>query len=105
MSDVTVYVRGRPYRLGCPAGQEDRIRGLARLLDEHGDRLEEAGAPFDRVSEATGLVMIALSLADTLDTGDATAPTLDPAMAAHFAELLSSAARRVEDLAEQLESK
>jgi len=33
MSEVTVEVAGRAYRLGCGEGEEEHLSGLAALID------------------------------------------------------------------------
>ena len=64
MADVHVEVGGRAYSLACRAGEEDRLRLLARLVDS---RVTEARRAVGRGQEARELLLAALLLADELD--------------------------------------
>lgn len=64
MSDVTVEVAGRAYRLGCADGEEAHLRALAEAVDGEARRLSRQlqAAP----EEGRLLLMVALVLADRL---------------------------------------
>lgn len=101
---VTVSVAGRSYEIGCDDGQEERVRNLAADIDRRvNDLLKSVGA----VGEARLLFMAALLIADELSdlksalererhaAGEADAAVADG---------VTALARRVDAIAERLES-
>ena len=77
MAHVIVEVNGRPYTMQCPAGEEEHLRELARLLDAEVARMKQSvGA----VGDIRLLVMSGLMVADRL----------------------SEAIRKIEDLEDQV---
>ena len=63
MSEVTVDVAGRSYRLGCGADEEEHLTGLAAMLDGEARGLLRQ---FGQMSEGRLLLMTALMIADRL---------------------------------------
>jgi cell division protein ZapA len=63
MSEVTVDVAGRSYRLGCGADEEEHLTGLAVMLDTEARALLRQ---FGQMSEGRLLLMTALMVADRL---------------------------------------
>ena len=63
MSEVTVDVAGRSYRLGCGADEEEHLTGLAVMLDTEARGLL---SKFGQMSEGRLLLMTALMIADRL---------------------------------------
>ncbi len=63
MSEVTVDVAGRSYRLGCGADEEEHLTGLAVMLDTEAQTLLRQ---FGQMSEGRLLLMTALMIADRL---------------------------------------
>ena len=63
MSEVTVDVAGRSYRLGCGADEEEHLIGLATMLDTEARGLLRQ---FGQMSEGRLLLMTALMIADRL---------------------------------------
>ena len=63
MSEVTVDVAGRSYRLGCGADEEEHLTGLATMLDTEARVLLRQ---FGQMSEGRLLLMTALMVADRL---------------------------------------
>ncbi len=63
MSEVTVDVAGRSYRLGCGADEEEHLTGLAVMLDTEARTLLRQ---FGQMSEGRLLLMTALMVADRL---------------------------------------
>ena len=63
MSEVTVDVAGRSYRLGCGADEEEHLTGLATMLDTEARTLLRQ---FGQMSEGRLLLMTALMIADRL---------------------------------------
>lgn len=95
MSNVTLSIGGRDFRVGCRDGQEDEIRKLGEAID---DKVREANV--DNRSPAEMLLFAALLLADEVKTGGSKgggkeAPAASPA--------LERIADRLESLASQLE--
>jgi len=63
MSEVTVDVAGRSYRLGCGPDEEEHLTALARKLDAAARGLLRQ---FGQMSEGRLLLMTALMIADRL---------------------------------------
>lgn len=63
MSQVSVTINGRQYRMACEEGQEDRLTQLAKLLDA---RIGELRGKFGQVGDTRLTVMAALTVADEL---------------------------------------
>ena len=63
MSEVTVDVAGRSYRLGCGPDEEEHLTGLANMLDGEARGLLRQ---FGQMSEGRLLLMTALMIADRL---------------------------------------
>ncbi len=63
MSEVTVDVAGRSYRLGCGPDEEEHLTGLAAMLDGEARALLRQ---FGQMSEGRLLLMTALMIADRL---------------------------------------
>lgn len=61
MSDLTLTVNKLNYRVACEAGQEDRVRALAKKLD---DKVGELVHAVGHVGEQQLLMMAGLMLAD-----------------------------------------
>ena len=63
MSEVTVDIAGRSYRLGCGPDEEEHLTGLATMLDTEARALLRQ---FGQMSEGRLLLMTALMVADRL---------------------------------------
>ncbi len=63
MSQVSVDIGGRPYRLACNPGEEGHLEGLAKSVDE---KIGEMRGAFRGIDDQRIVVMAALSLADEL---------------------------------------
>lgn len=63
MSQVTVTINGRQFRMACEDGQEDHLQRLAQDLDQRIDRLR---ATFGEIGDTRLTVMAALTVADEL---------------------------------------
>ena len=61
MSDVTVTINRRAYRVACEDGQENHLRGLARLVEE---RVDELVGSMGQIGDQRLLVMASLLFAD-----------------------------------------
>ncbi|WP_126172666.1 cell division protein ZapA [Altericroceibacterium xinjiangense] len=92
MSDVTLQIGGRPYKVACAPGEEEHVAQLGRLIDE-----KVRATPGQ--SEARGLLFAALMLADELSELRAQAASTGT----NFAQTLESLAERMENLAAHLE--
>jgi cell division protein ZapA len=67
MSEVTVDIAGRAYRLGCGEGEEEHLTGLGAMLDTDARGLLRQ---FGQMSEGRLLLMTALMVADRLAEAD-----------------------------------
>ena len=119
MSQVTVTIAGRVYRMACGEGEEPHLENLGRLVDA---KVEEIRAAFGEIGDQRMIVMAALTLADELtearrkgaqlevdnlnlrDAGDSAVLSND-AWAGKVAETLGVAAERIERLALTLNGK
>lgn len=112
MAEVTLNVNGRPYKIGCDEGQEDRVMELGAYIDNTVSQISSAGAA---TNDSHLLVLASLVMADELfevrANGGAQAQA-DPAPQADnapaidesaYAELVEHLAKRVEELAKRLE--
>ena len=63
MSQVSVTINGRQFRMGCEDGQEDHLTDLARELDA---RIADLRTKFGEIGDLRLTVMAALTIADEL---------------------------------------
>jgi cell division protein ZapA len=63
MSQVSVTIDGRRYRLACNEGEEARLESLAGLID---DKIGEMRASFGEIGDQRLVIMAALTIADSL---------------------------------------
>ena len=82
MKELLLRIGGRQYRVACAPGQEQRIVGLGRVIDE---RLQSLGLTLLQ-NDAKHLLLASLVLADELES--ATAQT-KPAADAEYADLVA----------------
>ena len=107
MPQVTVTINGHPYAVACDAGEEHRIREMARLLETKVAAFVEQSP---RAGEARLLVLAGLLLADELAEANDTIRRLSAARGslesedAALAEGIERLARRLEAVAQQVES-
>jgi cell division protein ZapA len=97
MAQVTVSLNGREYTVGCGAGEEGRIRELARGVDS---RMRRFGPQAGQIGEARLLVMMLLTMADELSEARSSANGHAPQ---GFADDLTALAKRIDMVAERLE--
>jgi cell division protein ZapA len=98
MPQVTVTLNGREHTVGCGPGEEARIRELARGVDA---RLKQFGQQAGQAGEARLFVMALLTMADELSETKGGANGHDPTA---FADGIKALAKRIETVAERLES-
>ena len=112
MSQVTVTINGRQFRMACEDGQESHLLRLAQDLDQ---RIERLRATYGEIGDTRLTVMAALTVADELadtsgklrrleedlaglqDARAASAERADATQAA-VAAALNSAAERIEQV-------
>lgn len=63
MAQVIVKIAERPYTMQCPAGEEEHLQELARLLDTEVQRVKRQ---VGQVGDVRQLVMAGLMVADRL---------------------------------------
>ena len=63
MGQITVTIAGRAYRMACEDGEEKRLAGLAKNLDE---KIDEMRSHFGEIGDQRLVVMSAISIADEL---------------------------------------
>lgn len=63
MSQVSVTINGRQYRMACEDGQEGHLTRLAKELDQ---RIDQLRASFGEIGDTRLTVMAALTIADEL---------------------------------------
>ena len=116
MSQVSVTINGRQFRMACEDGQEGHLMNLARDLDS---RIDGLRAKFGEIGDTRLTVMAALTIADSLaETGmrikrledelaslkDARTEAISLDKAAHtaIATALNAAAERIESIVKKL---
>jgi cell division protein ZapA len=116
MSQLSVTINGRQFRMACEDGEEGHLMDLARDLDERIDGLRKK---FGEIGDTRLTVMAALTLADVLSETDGRIKKLEEEVAdlqaarANFTEhnkntqvavaaALSAAAERIEILTKKL---
>ena len=105
MSDVTLSIGGRRYKLACAPGEEEHIAMLGRSIDSKLSSLPG----LTRQSEAQTLLYASLLLADELHERADAPPATPPAAperqdSAAIAEPLERLAEKLESIAAELES-
>jgi cell division protein ZapA len=63
MSQVSVTIDGRKYRLACNEGEEARLESLAGVIDE---KIGEMRTAFGEIGDQRLVIMAALTIADNL---------------------------------------
>jgi cell division protein ZapA len=63
MSQVSVTIDGRKYRLACNEGEEAQLESLAGMIDE---KIGEMRASFGEIGDQRLVIMAALAIADSL---------------------------------------
>jgi cell division protein ZapA len=118
MSQVTVTINGRQFRMACEDGQESHLLRLAQDLDQ---RIERLRGTFGEIGDTRLTVMAALTVADEFADAsgrlrrleedmaglqDARAATAERAEAtqAAVAAALNAAAERIEQVTKVLNS-
>ena len=115
MAQVTVLVNGRNYTLACEDGEEEHLTALANFIDS---RVAELGRSIGQVGDARLMLMASLVVADELAVANERVEELEqeieqlkqgataggsPATSEDaFAEIVESAAQRIEDIAARL---
>ena len=116
MSQVSVTINGRQFRMACEDGQEGHLMNLARDLDS---RIEGLRTKFGEIGDTRLTVMAALTIADSLaETGlrikrledelatlkDTRVQSINLDKAAHsaIATALNAAAERIESIVKKL---
>lgn len=114
MTQVSVTIAGRLYRMACAEGEEAHLEGLAAFYD---GKIEEMRGAFGEIGEMRLHVMAAITIADELAESRraieglharlARAEALagegrSPALEAELAEGVARAAERIERLARSL---
>jgi cell division protein ZapA len=116
MSQVSVTINGRQFRMACEDGQEGHLMNLARELDA---RIEGLRAKFGEIGDTRLTVMAALTIADALaetaqrikrledelaalQDARSEAASLDSAAHAAISAALNAAAERIETITKKL---
>ncbi len=100
MAQVTVRINGFTYTLGCRDGEEQHLLAMAAEVDE---RIEQIRQVAGQSGEARMLAMAALVLADDLfETRQRMTNTAAPANP-KIGRRIAKAAKRAEDIADDLE--
>ena len=85
MADVEISINNRSYRISCKDGEEDRIKGLATLLNKQIIQLA------DKIGQLGEARMILLASLILLDKSDETEKESE--------KILKIATEKIEDLA------
>ncbi len=93
MSNVTLTIAGRKYKVACDAGEEAHIERLGQIIDE---RLGEQDG-ISGQSEVRSLLYAALILADEVHERQRP-PALDPEPFERMADRLEAIAQQLENI-------
>lgn len=74
MPQITVLIAGKTYRMACGEGEEERLEGLASMLDAKIVEMREA---FGEIGDMRLHVMAALTFADLLVDAQARITSLE----------------------------
>jgi cell division protein ZapA len=116
MTQVSVTINGRQFRMACEDGQEGHLMNLARELDA---RIAALRSKFGEIGDTRLTVMAAITVADelaeaglrikrleeeiaTLQNAQVTTSDRNKAAQAAIASALSTAAERVESITKRL---
>ena len=116
MSQVSVTINGRQFRMACEDGQEGHLMNLARELD---NRIDKLRSKFGEIGDTRLTVMAAITVADELSEAGQRIRQLEDELAAlqnaqvamsdrnkaaqaTIAAALSKAAERVENITRAL---
>jgi len=112
MAELAVTIDGRVYRVACDEGEEARLGDLAQLVDA---KISALRARFGEIGDQRLIIMAAITLADERAEANTRARELEaelarlkapststPDWAEQVAESLSEAARRIENVAQDL---
>jgi cell division protein ZapA len=116
MSQVSVTINGRQFRMACEDGQEGHLMNLARELD---NRINNLRAKFGEIGDTRLTVMAAITVADelseagqrikrleeeleALQNAQVTISDRNKAAQAAIAAALGNAAERVENITKAL---
>ena len=93
MSEVTLHINGRDYRVRAADGEEDKLRRAGQLVDE---RCQKAKSALGALSDSSLFFYVALMLADDLvEDGGAVDPA-DTGEAERLADRLEALAATLE---------
>lgn len=108
MSQVEIKVHGREYRVTCETGQEDRLQKSAAFLDR---RVSAMASDLPDISETRLMLLAALTICDELfdardrvDDMEGAGDALDPETMGGAARAIEAAAKRVNEIAEKIDS-
>lgn len=90
MPQITVLIAGKTYRMACGPGEEERLEGIAAMLDAKIGEMREA---FGEIGDMRLQVMAALTFADLLVDAQARITGLE-AQAQELKTLLAGADER-----------
>ncbi|CCG07598.1 cell division protein ZapA [Pararhodospirillum photometricum] len=115
MPTLPLSINGKIYRIACEEGQEEHLERLGQYLDH---RCRQLVGSIGHISESLMLVMVALLIADELSDVSGELHELRTALGAaggdgpsareqaeeRVAQVIEGLARRVEGIAEALET-
>ncbi len=117
MAQISVSINEREYKVTCENGQEDHVRQLAHYVDNHvRDLVDSVG----QIGDARLLALASIVVADELSEMIARVETLEKelgeisetqnetiktssAIEDKVTDILEAAAKRIEDLTEQID--
>ncbi|HEY1864067.1 MAG TPA: cell division protein ZapA [Roseiarcus sp.] len=100
MSQVSVTIDGRKYRLACNEGEEARLESLAGMIDE---KIGEMRSSFGEIGDQRLVIMAALTIADNLTEARETAAA-ERKRSDDAEQRAQTLASRLDELGSRLES-
>jgi cell division protein ZapA len=100
MSQISVTIDGRKYRLACNEGEEARLESLAGMID---DKIGEMRSTFGEIGDQRLVIMAALTIADNLTEARETAEA-ERKRSEASEQRAQAMASRLDELGSRLES-
>jgi cell division protein ZapA len=99
LADVRFSINGKLYSVECGAGQEERVRAIAALIDM---KARELSSQFGDVDSETLLLMVSILAFTELEKARGALARANAASEETMAEAIMDVARKVRKLAEDL---
>jgi len=98
LADVRFSINGKPYSVECGAGQEERVRAIAALIDM---KAQELASQFGEVDSETLLLMVSILAFTDLEKARSAAVHANEASEEAMTGAILGVAQKIRKLAEE----